>query len=53
MTNNRPEDMTSAERLTTGAGMLGQLLSDISDESFWNDPDWDLKNPRDKAGFPI
>ena len=53
MINNKPEDMTSAERLTVGAGMLGQLLSDMGDESFWNDPDWDSKNPRDSVGVPI
>jgi|GEM_PF-4727675 len=53
MTDKKPEDMTEAEKLATGLGMLGQLLSDIEDDGFWTDPDWEEKNKRDENGFPI
>jgi len=40
------------QRLSQGFRMLDQLLEDIEDDGFWNDPNWEKKNPRDDNGMP-
>jgi hypothetical protein len=48
-----PEDMTPIERLKEGRAMLGSLLEDMEDESFWTDPPgvWEAKQAQKASGY--